>query len=206
MADGTAVELGRLKRIDAQARQKLATERLFGFDIRANPNCYHLWLTLPAQRSQSLAAGAARRDIALTPSTSFAVTQAMRQTPSGSRWQRRQWISSTEGSPRLPRCCEPESTISRLRNERRRCHFPHNARSSPWCRRWRWHSLQHVYDRHVVAEPRRVPACDARCAIRPITISRWIPLRERAGRQRCQAVRSNLASPRFPVQQCSSGR
>lgn len=52
MADGTAVELGRLKRIDAQARQKLATERLFGFDIRANPNCYHLWLTLPAQRSQ----------------------------------------------------------------------------------------------------------------------------------------------------------
>jgi DNA-binding transcriptional MocR family regulator len=35
----------------------------------------HLWLTLPAQwRSQSLVAAAARRDIALTPSTTFAVS------------------------------------------------------------------------------------------------------------------------------------
>ncbi|RDJ13930.1 PLP-dependent aminotransferase family protein [Rhizobium grahamii] len=75
MADGTAAELARLKRIDAQARQRLAAECLSGFEMQANPNCYHLWLTLPPHwRSQSFVAAAARRDIALTPSTTFAVT------------------------------------------------------------------------------------------------------------------------------------
>jgi DNA-binding transcriptional MocR family regulator len=75
MADGTIAELVRLKRLDAQARQKLAAERLAGFEIQANDKCYHLWLTLPPHwRSQSFVAAAARRDIALTPSTTFAVT------------------------------------------------------------------------------------------------------------------------------------
>jgi DNA-binding transcriptional MocR family regulator len=36
---------------------------------------YHLWLSLPHHwRSQTFVAAAARRDIALTPSTTFAVT------------------------------------------------------------------------------------------------------------------------------------
>jgi DNA-binding transcriptional MocR family regulator len=75
MADGTVAELTRLKRLDASARQKLAAERLSGFQIQANEKCYHLWLTLPAHwRSQTFVAAAARRDIALTPSTTFAVT------------------------------------------------------------------------------------------------------------------------------------
>jgi DNA-binding transcriptional MocR family regulator len=75
MADGTVAELTRLKRLDASARQKLAAERLSGFEIQANEKCYHLWLTLPAHwRSQTFVAAAARRDIALTPSTTFAVT------------------------------------------------------------------------------------------------------------------------------------
>jgi len=75
MGDGTVAELARLKRIDARARQKLAAERLSGFEIQANDKCYHLWLTLPAHwRSQTFVAAAARRDIALTPSTTFAVT------------------------------------------------------------------------------------------------------------------------------------
>lgn len=75
MDDGTVAELARRKRIDARARQKLAIDRLSGFDIRANERCYHLWLTLPAHwRSQTFVAAAARRDIALTPSTTFAVT------------------------------------------------------------------------------------------------------------------------------------
>ncbi|MEM5426816.1 PLP-dependent aminotransferase family protein, partial [Paraburkholderia ferrariae] len=40
-----------------------------------NGRCFHLWLTLPAHwRSQALVAAAARRDIALTPSTTFAVS------------------------------------------------------------------------------------------------------------------------------------
>jgi len=74
MGDGTVAELARLKRLDARARQKLAADRLAGFEIQANDKCYHLWLTLPAHwRSQTFVAAAARRDIALTPSTTFAV-------------------------------------------------------------------------------------------------------------------------------------
>ena len=75
MADGTAAELVRLKRIDAQRRQQIAAERLAGFEIQANPKSYHLWLTLPPHwRSQTFVAAAARRDIALTPSSTFAVS------------------------------------------------------------------------------------------------------------------------------------
>ncbi|MFL6792494.1 MAG: PLP-dependent aminotransferase family protein, partial [Bradyrhizobium sp.] len=75
MGDGTASELSRLKRIDAIGRQQMAAKCLFGFEIQANPKSYHLWLTLPAHwRSQTFVAAAARRDIALTPSTTFAVS------------------------------------------------------------------------------------------------------------------------------------
>ena len=74
LADGTVAELTRLKRLDARARQKLASERLSGFEIQANEKSYHLWLTLPTHwRSQTFVAAAAKRDIALTPSTTFAV-------------------------------------------------------------------------------------------------------------------------------------
>ena len=75
MGDGTASELVRLKRIDAQRRQQLAAQRLAGFKFQADSKSYHLWLTLPPQwRSQTFVAAAARRDIALTPSTTFAVS------------------------------------------------------------------------------------------------------------------------------------
>jgi DNA-binding transcriptional MocR family regulator len=74
MGDGTASELSRLKRIDAARRQQLAGKSLAGFEIQANGRAYHLWLTLPPHwRSQAFVAAAARRDIALTPSTTFAV-------------------------------------------------------------------------------------------------------------------------------------
>jgi DNA-binding transcriptional MocR family regulator len=74
MGDGTAAELSRLKRIDAARRQQLAAKYLAGFEMQANPRAYHLWLTLPPHwRSQAFVAAAARRDIALTPSTTFAV-------------------------------------------------------------------------------------------------------------------------------------
>ena len=75
MADGTVAELSRLKRIEAARRQQMAAKHLAGFEIQANPKSYHLWLTLPPHwRSQTFVAAAARRDIALTPSTTFAVT------------------------------------------------------------------------------------------------------------------------------------
>ena len=75
LGDGTVAELTRMKRLDARARQKLAADRLSGFEIQTNEKSYHLWLTLPAHwRSQAFVAAVARRDIALTPSTTFAVT------------------------------------------------------------------------------------------------------------------------------------
>src|SRR5437899_10829233 len=75
MADGTVAELSRLKRIDAARRQQMAAKYLAGFEVQANVKSYHLWLTLPQHwRSQTFVAAAARRDIALTPSTTFAVS------------------------------------------------------------------------------------------------------------------------------------
>src|ERR1700681_4137377 len=75
MSDGTASELSRLKRIDARQRQKIATAWLSGFEIQTNGKSYHLWLTLPPHwRSQTFVAAAARRDIAFTPSMTFALT------------------------------------------------------------------------------------------------------------------------------------
>jgi DNA-binding transcriptional MocR family regulator len=75
MSDGTAAELAKLKRSDAQQRQKIAAICLAGFEIQTNSKSYHLWLTLPPHwRSQTFVAAAARRDIALTPSTTFAAS------------------------------------------------------------------------------------------------------------------------------------
>src|SRR5262245_61610429 len=75
MGDGTVAELTRLKRLDARARQKLAANRLAGFEIQTNENSYHLWLTLPGHwRSHTFAAAAASADIASTASPTFAVT------------------------------------------------------------------------------------------------------------------------------------
>jgi DNA-binding transcriptional MocR family regulator len=75
MGDGTAAELSRLKRIDAIKRQQMAAKYLADFEIQTNSKSYHLWLTLPPHwRSQTFVAAAARRDIALTPSTTFAAT------------------------------------------------------------------------------------------------------------------------------------
>jgi DNA-binding transcriptional MocR family regulator len=75
MSDGTASEIAKLKRADAQQRQRIAAKHLSGFEVTANDKAYHLWLTLPPRwRSQSFVAAAARRDIALTPSSTFAIS------------------------------------------------------------------------------------------------------------------------------------
>jgi DNA-binding transcriptional MocR family regulator len=74
MSDGTAAEITALKRSDAKQRQAIAVEMLKGLQVQTNPKSYHLWLTLPEQwRSQTFVAAAARHDIALTPSSAFAV-------------------------------------------------------------------------------------------------------------------------------------
>jgi hypothetical protein len=44
-----------------RARQKLAADRLSGFEIQTNAKSFHLWLTLPAHwRSKSFVAAAAK--------------------------------------------------------------------------------------------------------------------------------------------------
>lgn len=74
MADGTAAELVRLKRSDAKQRQAIVADCLAGFTIDADPRSFHAWLHLPeGWRSEAFAAAAARRGIALTPSSAFTV-------------------------------------------------------------------------------------------------------------------------------------
>src|SRR5262249_30870796 len=47
LADGTAAEVMRRKRIDAVARQAIVAECLAGQSVAADPHSYHAWLTLP---------------------------------------------------------------------------------------------------------------------------------------------------------------
>ncbi|UTD27897.1 PLP-dependent aminotransferase family protein [Bradyrhizobium sp. WD16] len=75
MADGTAAEITRRKRADAQARQAIVAECLAGLTIEADPRSYHAWLHLPdGWRAETAAAAAARAGIAVTPASAFAVS------------------------------------------------------------------------------------------------------------------------------------
>lgn len=75
MAEGVASDIVARKREDARRRQVIAAEALAGFGVQADPRAYHLWLTLPERwRAEAFAASAARRRIALTPSSAFTTT------------------------------------------------------------------------------------------------------------------------------------
>jgi DNA-binding transcriptional MocR family regulator len=55
-------------------RQGLAAECLTGFEIHTDCRAYHLWLALPdGWRSEAFANAAARRRIAVTPSSAFTI-------------------------------------------------------------------------------------------------------------------------------------
>ena len=74
MADGTAAKIVDAKRLDAAARQEVARRWLGRFGLIGNPKTYHCWLPLPDPwRADSLVAAAARRNIAVTPASAFAV-------------------------------------------------------------------------------------------------------------------------------------
>ena len=74
MADGTAAKILDAKRLDAAARQKLAHQWLGRFDLRADHRAFHCWLPLPESwRADAFVAAAARRNIAITPASAFAV-------------------------------------------------------------------------------------------------------------------------------------
>ena len=75
ISDGVANELVNRKREDARQRQSVAADSLAGLSVQSDSRSYHLWLTLPERwRSQAFVTTAARRGIAITPSSAFAVS------------------------------------------------------------------------------------------------------------------------------------
>jgi DNA-binding transcriptional MocR family regulator len=72
--DGTADRIVKGKRQEAAARQRLAQDILGRFASRSNRAAYHLWLPLPDPwRSETFAAEARRRGVAVTPAQTFMV-------------------------------------------------------------------------------------------------------------------------------------
>lgn len=64
MADGTVATLESGKRLDAVARQQMASQALAGLAIWANPSAYHLFVELPKRlRAATLVEMAAARGI-----------------------------------------------------------------------------------------------------------------------------------------------
>lgn len=75
LADGTAAEITRRKRIDAVERQAIVAGCLPGRRIEADPCSYHVWLHLEdGWRAEALTTAAARSGIAITPASGFAVS------------------------------------------------------------------------------------------------------------------------------------
>lgn len=75
MADGTAAEIVKHKRLDGRQRQQIVAETFAGFAIKADPRSYHAWLELPEHwRSETFVTAAARTGVAVTPSSAFAMT------------------------------------------------------------------------------------------------------------------------------------
>jgi DNA-binding transcriptional MocR family regulator len=74
MADGTVTAIGKVKHLDAAARQRLAQAHLAGFTVRADPHAYYCWWELPEPwRADTFVAAAGRRGIAVTPAAAFVV-------------------------------------------------------------------------------------------------------------------------------------
>ncbi|TXL69879.1 PLP-dependent aminotransferase family protein [Vineibacter terrae] len=74
MTDGTVQTIIDAKRHDAAARQAIARDKLAGLAVRCDPRSYHCWLVLPETwRADMFVSAAARRGIAITPASAFAV-------------------------------------------------------------------------------------------------------------------------------------
>ena len=74
LADGTATKIVDAKRLDAAARQEIARRWLGRFGLLGDRKAYHCWLPLPGSwRADTFVAAAARRNIAVTPASAFAV-------------------------------------------------------------------------------------------------------------------------------------
>ncbi|MDA2811522.1 PLP-dependent aminotransferase family protein [Nocardiopsis sp. RSe5-2] len=74
VADGTVAGLVEGKRLAAERRQGIAAACLEGEAVTADPGAFHLWWELPeGWRAEAFTAAAARRGIAVTPASAFAV-------------------------------------------------------------------------------------------------------------------------------------
>lgn len=105
MRDGTAGRLAAAKRADAAARQAVVRAGLDGLAYRGDPRAYHLWLEVPdAWRAEAFAAAAARRGIAVTPGSAFAVVPG--HAPNA--------VRLALASPTLAALAEAVSTLRRL--------------------------------------------------------------------------------------------
>ncbi|RUX04879.1 PLP-dependent aminotransferase family protein, partial [Mesorhizobium sp. M8A.F.Ca.ET.059.01.1.1] len=77
VTDGTAMELVRWQRAALRRRQDIAGEVLAGVDYRARRDGLHIWLQLPADRSEeSFVAQARLQGVAIAPGTSFRISDA----------------------------------------------------------------------------------------------------------------------------------
>ncbi|MFJ1763538.1 PLP-dependent aminotransferase family protein [Amycolatopsis sp. NPDC088138] len=71
---GTLAEVETAKRRDAASRAAVLEEKLAGFTVLGDPASYHRWWVLPEQwRAETFVAAAARRGIALSPASAYAV-------------------------------------------------------------------------------------------------------------------------------------
>jgi len=72
ISDGTADGLIEQKRLEASARQEIASRALKGFKFNAHPFSFHLWLQLPEQwcRNEFLTQ-LKRRGVVVTPPEAF---------------------------------------------------------------------------------------------------------------------------------------
>ena len=74
MASPVVARLVAGKQADARERQGILTQIFPASSLKTDPRSYHAWLELPEMwRAETFAAAAARRGIAITPSSAFAV-------------------------------------------------------------------------------------------------------------------------------------
>lgn len=72
--DGTADRIRHFVRTESAARQKIAAEIFTGFEFRADPNAFNIWLSLPEGASRAELMGRmAGRHVGLMPSDAFTV-------------------------------------------------------------------------------------------------------------------------------------
>lgn len=73
MLDGSAHQIGKLKREDAKARHALARRVLSTFEVSGDARAYHIWASLSDHwRAETFAIFAARQGVSVLPASAFA--------------------------------------------------------------------------------------------------------------------------------------